>query len=654
VQGLAAGALFGGLDLGLAHHYAPGVHSTALVLLAWIAFGLLGAAAGFALGAALRFAAARRPDRRGVESGTLCTLLIWWGLALLVINFHVLRVRPWDLFSAPVLATNAAVAVALALSIRYARARTEAGLSVVSGLVNPRVRWTVVSVWLVAMGAFAAALHLEARGLAAQSETAGERRDVLWIVMDTTRADAVLVPGATPSLDRLAEGAARFENAYAAASWTLPSHASMFTGTYPSRHGLTGLAARFAQAREGKGGGRHFVQGRLRERTISDVFRAAGYATVGFSENPWVSPGTGLAQGFEEFYDTWAFPGRNATVFERVLKQARIAGLRRATHTRRTVASLEHWLRQRDPNRPFFAFVNFLEAHAPYAPPAAFAPRNAGAREPSPALRRAAENPLSYVAGEADLDVDDLAAWRALYQAEVTSLDAEIGELLTFLEASELLANSIVVVTSDHGENFGWQGLADHAFALNEALIRVPLILHAPGIVSPGRSVTLAVSLVDLFPTFLAMCDVPFEQPHRLQGRSLVPLLEAEPEPTSPLVRRSILAEDAENRVLLEAARKDYPAHDWTRYARSLQSILHEGVKYVRASDGGHSLYDLENDPDEHTNLISERAALARGLADLLERQIGLSIGDGAHEDEGLETLDSAVEEQLRALGYVD
>jgi arylsulfatase A-like enzyme len=653
-QGLAAGALFGGLDVLLVHLYAPGVHATEWLLLAWITVGLFGTAAGFALGAALRLVAGRRADWRGFELSTLGALLVVYGLVLLVINIHVLRVLPGDLLSAPVLGANAAIAAALAASIRLARARTQSGRSVLARVMNPRGSWTVVSIWLLAMGAFAGALHLDARGLAAPSETAGDRRDVLWIVMDTTRADAVLIPGATPSLERLAGGGARFENAYAAASWTLPSHASMFTGTYPSRHGLTGLTARFVSGEERQGRGPHFVQGRLSERTIADVFRAAGYATVGFSENPWVSPGTGLATGFEQFQESWDLPGRNGTLFERVLKQARIAGLLPATHTHRTVASVRRWLRKRDPRRPFFAFVNFLEAHAPYAPPSAFAPQGARARSPSPALRRAAEDPLSYVAGEADLDVDELAALRALYQAEVTSLDAEIGELLTFLEASELLANSIVVVTSDHGENFGWQGLASHAFALNEALIRVPLIVHAHGIIPPARSIAHAVSLVDLFPTLLALCGVPFEHPDRLQGLSLVPLLEAEPEPESELARRSILAEDAENRALLDVAQKDYPAHDWSRYARSLQSIMHEGVKYVRASDGSHDLYDLAHDPDEHANLIDEKATLATELAALLEQQVRITMADGRPEDEPAEMLDLAVQDRLRSLGYID
>jgi arylsulfatase A-like enzyme len=565
-QGLAAGALFGGLDVLLVHLYAPGVHATEWLLLAWITVGLFGTAAGFALGAALRLVAGRRADWRGFELSTLGALLVVYGLVLLVINIHVLRVLPGDLLSAPVLGANAAIAAALAASIRLARARTQSGRSVL----------------------------------------------VLWIVMDTTRADAVLIPGATPSLERLAGGGARFENAYAAASWTLPSHASMFTGTYPSRHGLTGLTARFVSGEERQGRGPHFVQGRLSERTIADVFRAAGYATVGFSENPWVSPGTGLATGFEQFHESWDFPGRNGTLFERVLKQARIAGLLPATHTHRTVASVRRWLRKRDPRRPFFAFVNFLEAHAPYAPPSAFAPQGARARSPSPALRRAAEDPLSYVAGEADLDVDELAALRALYQAEVTSLDAEIGELLTFLEASELLANSIVVVTSDHGENFGWQGLASHAFALNEALIRVPLIVHAHGIIPPARSIAHAVSLVDLFPTLLALCGVPFEHPDRLQGLSLVPLLEAEPEPESELARRSILAEDAENRALLDVAQK------------------------------------------EHANLIDEKATLATELAALLEQQVRITMADGRPEDEPAEMLDLAVQDRLRSLGYID
>jgi MFS family permease len=129
-QGLAAGALFGGLDVLLVHLYAPGVHAPGWLLLAWITVGLFGTAAGFALGAALRLVAGRRADWRGFELSTLGALLAVYGLVLLVINIHVLRVLPGDLLSAPVLGANAAIAAALAASIRLARARTQSGRSV--------------------------------------------------------------------------------------------------------------------------------------------------------------------------------------------------------------------------------------------------------------------------------------------------------------------------------------------------------------------------------------------------------------------------------------------------------------------------------------------------------------------------------------------
>jgi arylsulfatase A-like enzyme len=646
VQGLAAGALFGGLDAGIAHYHAPGVHPPGWLLLACVAFGLLGALAGTALGGALRLAAARRPRWRPAALGARLTL---FGLVLLVVNLHILRVMPGELFSLVVLGVNAGLLVALGIAVRTATARGETGESRLAG---KRFRRGVVSAWLVALAAFAAFLHLDARGLAARSEETGGR-NVLWIVMDTTRADSVLVPGATPALERLAAGGARFENAYSAASWTLPSHASMFTGTYPSRHGLTGLSASFVGGRPGQDRGRHLVQRKLRETTVASVFGAAGYATTGFSENPWVSRGTGLAIGFEEFYDTWDYPGRNASVFERAWKRARISGLVPGTHTRRTVAALERWLRERDASRPFLAFVNFLEPHAPYAPPAAYAPPIAPPA-PSSALGKAAHDPLSYVAGQADLDAEGLAALRALYDAEVTSLDAEIGTLIEFLEDSELLADTIVVVTSDHGENFGWQGLASHAFAVNEALIRVPLVVHAPGIVPSGRSIDLPVSLIDLFPTLTALCDLPFDHAERLQGRSLLPLLESDADPGPELAGRSIFAEDAENRALLDVAMKDYPEHDWSPYERSLQSILREGVKYVRGSDGEQALYDLAEDPDEQSDLLWERAALASELAEKLEHQVRLNVIDAKTGDDEVEALDPEVLERLRSLGYVD
>lgn len=299
---------------------------------------------------------------------------------------------------------------------------------------------------------------------------------MLLLVVGTLRADHVGLGAAqspTPRLGRLASRGLAFERARSTSAWTVPAHGSLFTGRHPSRHGA------------------HWESPALPEeaRTLAERLRAS-HATAGFSENPHIGRAKGFAQGFEVFEETW----RRRPRWDRPPP---------------TLARAERWLEAREGAEPFFLFVNLMTPHLPYAAP----PRLVREHLPQGApeklawrLRRLGERAARRVmSGARVLSAREWAVLRALYRADVAFADERAGALLELLEARGLLEETLVVVTSDHGENIGHHGLMEHQFCLYESLLRVPLVLHLPGVFEGGRRRSDPAQLVDVAPTVLGV-----------------------------------------------------------------------------------------------------------------------------------------------------
>jgi arylsulfatase A-like enzyme len=326
--------------------------------------------------------------------------------------------------------------------------------------------------------------------------SAPEPPHVLLVTLDTTRADHLGLYGyqrpTSPNLDELARRAVVYERAYSVSSWTLPAHASLFTGRFPASHGVRHepegslVLADEIRAAPSTIRARRLAEG---ERTLAQMLRERGYRTGAVVAGPWMIQSFGLATGFDEYDDD---------------------GIRDATGRRAeevTDRAME-WLAHKD-QRPFFLFLNYFDPHAPYLPPARFAGRflPPGTR-PDP--RRAAH------------------AVR-LYDAEILYMDHHLGRLLHWLEDRGWLDATLVVVTSDHGELLGDHGTWGHERYLWEPLLRVPLIVKPAGFPGPGRREAHPISLVDVAP--LVLEAVGAEVPDAMQG---------EPPPAR---RRPLLAE---------------------------------------------------------------------------------------------------------------
>lgn len=295
--------------------------------------------------------------------------------------------------------------------------------------------------------------------------------------MDTARADAFepfgAPAGSTPVLAQMArEGNGR--TVFAPACWTVPSHAGLFSGLLYREAGFGRPSVSHADYRA--------AGDRLAERWLPNVLRSRGYATAGTSANMWISDWGGWDRGFDEWVQVTSgrdLHGSGLSVRQRLAWARQALAARVDDGLSEIEKTYRRWLESRRAGTPFFWFFNLVECHSPYLPPKPYA-------ELGPLGRvRAGEDALKYLnfnaiwkglCSQTDAPPAALERMRALYQAAVTMMDAWVGRLLETLESADVLDDTIVVVTSDHGENLGENGLLGHGFSLDDRLIRVPLI----------------------------------------------------------------------------------------------------------------------------------------------------------------------------------
>ena len=343
----------------------------------------------------------------------------------------------------------------------------------------------------------------------------GTRPNLLLIVIDTLRADHLSAYGyardTSPNISALADRGTLFLDAVSAASFTMPSMASLLTSRLPYEHRVRQHPSRLAQG----------------ELTLAEVLRRAGYVTGGVVRNPLLIRKWGFDQGFG-FYDAIQssllygaeHPLFLLEVFERFRRASRNA--------EGTTESAVRWLR-RHRKDPFFLWVHFFDPHFPYNPPPpyddVFSPRPATAYEKLPRGYRSGELKPDDV-GVGAVTRDELFEGVVQYDGEIAYVDRHVGRLLDTLNQFGMSERTLVVLTSDHGEAFGEHGVTfEHGFNTYEELMHVPLLIAWPLRVAPGRRVQTQVSLIDVAPTVLDLLGSPI--PPSMRGRSLVPLLVA-------------------------------------------------------------------------------------------------------------------------------
>jgi arylsulfatase A-like enzyme len=447
--------------------------------------------------------------------------------------------------------------------------------------------------------------------------------NVLWVVLDTVRADHTGPGGygraTTPRLSALAAEGVTFERAYSTASWTLPAHASMFTGRSPTRHGCHDQTLRLGEALP----------------TVAERLSEAGYMTALLSSNPWVGADTGLGRGFGHILDAWRWPlSASFLPVSALLRPWR--GEDKGAHL--IAPAARRWLDQRPEDRPFFLVVNLMEAHDPYHELATehlwrFTDNSDAVRSSREYSREVkAPGVLPSPSPEQGRDLVDL------YDAGIFADDATLGALLDELAARGLLESTLVIVTADHGESLGDAGRWGHHLTPDEEVLRVPLVMRLPSALPAGARVDAPVSLVDLTPTVLDLLPEGLIAPmDGLDGRSVLPLLASgAPWP----VFAEVLPPDATHaRGRVSLMGYDPDTFRW-------QVVIHDGDRLTRGPNG--DLLERVGAPDEAQGLDeAARAAQLGALLDAQATQTAAPTGPAA-------PLDPATRARLRALGYAD
>ncbi|SIO60852.1 Arylsulfatase A [Singulisphaera sp. GP187] len=436
---------------------------------------------------------------------------------------------------------------------------------------------------------------------------------VLFIVLDTVSAQHMSLYGysrdTTPNLARLARKGVRFEHARSAAPWTLPSHASMFTGRWPHD-----LSAGYGQPLDSD------------VPTLAETLRDRGYATGGFIANTlYCSAETGLNRGFIHYEDheVSASSVLHSAAFGQVFLEKIVAVAARSTRSKTVTAPARpykdssriqrdalRWLANQG-DRPAFLFLNLFDAHTPYLMPDGCA-KHFGLSPES----RADYSLLNafWEANKRRLSPRDVALARDAYDDCIAHMDAQVGRLLKELERQGTLRNTVVVITSDHGEAFGEHQLFGHASSLYRGEVHVPLLIVAPGRVPAGVSVRQPVSLRNLPATVLDLVGQP-DEAHRFPGTSLARHWDPAARNIDP-VTDPVLSEVA-------APAKNNPNNGRSPVFRgSMSSLIVDGKVYIRSGNSHEELYDLDADPTESENLAKRQdsgSALATARAALIE-----------------------------------
>ncbi|MFQ5706804.1 MAG: sulfatase [bacterium] len=425
--------------------------------------------------------------------------------------------------------------------------------------------------------------------------------NIVLIVLDTLRPDHLSCYGyakpTSPNLDQVAKEGVLFQNAFCTAPWTLPSHGSIFTGAYVSRHGLDQGSEVLAD---------DLV-------TMAELLARQGYATAAFSSNIWVSKMTGLSRGFSYFkranvppFDEVAEPNP----LQKMVKEIywRYFFKRYDYGAREINGMVKHYFsRVWNKERPFFMFINYLETHLKYEPPGKFRDLFLEDKAQKRLARHVNQDARKVNGGLLHMSEAEFEVLRALYDAEIRYVDYRLGEVLSLLKELNRLDDTLLILTSDHGENIGDHGLMDHQFSVHDTLVQVPLIIRFPKAFEPSSVAGQFVQTVDFLPTVADILNLsPNSLPQdQIQGQSILSLQRNGNQ-------RAVFAEYLNPRVqVLERA---FPDRDWSAFNRKLRSIRTDRHKLIAASDGAHELYDVENDPAEAENRIKEHPELAQQL----------------------------------------
>ena len=468
--------------------------------------------------------------------------------------------------------------------------------------------------------------------------------NVLMIVLDAARADRFSCYGyakpTTPEIDRIAADALLFEQAISAGVYTLPGHASLFTGAPSSVHGANG----------------DHLQLDPSMTTLAEILDRNGYVTAGFSNNPWVAACSSLSQGFRHFEDHWRWSGfEPLSLLLRTWDGMKAFWCRGKTEggADYTFPRVLQWIEEirstewpdGEP-RPYFVFINLMETHFPLTYRPDYSDAFMGPGDTSSDLMRTNQDRFKVLCDPTYMDDEAYRRYGVLYDGELRFADHYLGEFVRGLARRGWLDDTLLVIPADHGEAIGDHGLFSHRQSVYDELTRVPLILRHPRIAPAGRRIKTRVQTFDRVRTILDFVGIE------------------EPLPPDAVLARNLLAEpDGDRWIVSEEESAEWAAKlapklaakiDPSRVRKRFKALYSGDMKYIWESEGGNELYALAEDPRERHNLAAKRPDEAARMERALEtwlRRLPANRMDNA-EERGLE-VDRETQRQLRSLGYI-
>ncbi|MEQ8676688.1 MAG: sulfatase [Aggregatilineales bacterium] len=505
--------------------------------------------------------------------------------------------------------------------------------------------------------------------------------DVVLIILDTTRRDRLSIYGnksnTSPHFDDFASRATLYDRAVSPAQWTIPAHASLFTGTYASTHQLIEADRTLSGAYP----------------TLAEILRADGYHTAGFCNNPLVGVlNNGLQRGFDAFYNyAGAAPNRpqdmrrsgiRRMVERRWGRFARNVGNKFAHsdalfqismhpllvpiwtrsinytgHTAHSISDSLEYLQTRRKTHPEtsnFTFLNLMGAHLPYHPPPEFLPaeiRN------DKAAWRFMRRFNTEAARWATPDEPPLSDWQkhvidGFYQAEIAHQDAHLGRLLRYLQT---LDDTLVIIAADHGEGHGDHGFFGHSFVVYQELVHVPLMIHYPERFPQGARIAKNVSTRRIFHTIMDATGItpPLDEadPNAdVAGLSLARSLNG----TADKDGEFVFAEAFPPQTVVNLIHKRTPELLERLQLRQTRRGVYAGEhKLALIGDSVDGLFDVSTDPAEMQNVADNQPDTVRDL----QATVAEFVKTAEHYRAGglaYGTVSAEVEDNLRALGYIE
>ncbi len=453
-------------------------------------------------------------------------------------------------------------------------------------LVRKSIHWMVILVFILGFGLRGWQWVQEHRALGSLPEAPGYLPNIILITLDTVRAHNLSVYGyhrqTTPNLEKLAAGGVVFEQALSTASWTLSSHASLFTGRYPFELGVDWR-----------------VPLDNKYPTLAEYLRDRGYKTAGFIANTgYCSYESGLNRGFVHYEDYRVTLGEiaaSSTLVKTIADNFRLRRLiQNDEHLNRQPADVVNhkvlkWL-SANKDKPFFMFINYYDAHEPYLPPPLYDKMYGAGR------KHGKYSPLHHwnwdpAAGHKNMNEENIREEMDAYDGALTYLDHELGVFFQTLENMNLSENTLVVLTADHGEEFGEHGVFDHGNSLYLPSLHVPLIISFPGRIPMGVRISRPVSLKDIPATIVELIDSTAAAP--FPGPSLAQFWRF-PIDTVTTAATPLLAE----------VNHATGQPDWFPVSKgNMKSIFYNKYRYIKNGDNTEELYDFLNDPWEKHDL---------------------------------------------------